>query len=466
MEKQDQDKSSTEPRKLTKTTVAALPLAVGGSQYTVMDTELRGFGVRVGKGGKTFIAYKRLPHGKPKRVTLGKWGPLTVEQARKLAMDRLSALTQGVDINAERRLADKQKKSEQEAKVQTFGWLLDEYKAEHLVRTKGEKDGTMRSFQDTLNFFCERPLTLLDSDGKGGWKLGREAVLENWLNRPFREITHAEVRARFELLAKSKPLRLKGGVLKPMTRTFQIAFKFAHAAFNFIIPRLAEAGDEEIRNPFDTLKTHRLWTAVGVRSRLIDFKRAEGIGVWLDALFQYRVIAPVPSDFILFSLLQAARGVEVRGLLWEQVDLEDGNVTYDDTKNGGTYCFPLSRCALEILKRRKKENPEQSPWVWAYAKSKTGHIPKDAKHHFHQLEQFGASYVSSHDLRRTWATAALSLGHEKMKIDYLLKHARSGVDQHYFIQYRDELLAILQSVEDAFMKVYNDYKATKVGQKR
>ena len=448
--------------KLTKAMIDALPLASNGKQVSVMDTELKGFGLRIGATSKTFIVYKRLPHGAPQRVSLGKYGALTVDQARKKAQEHLSALVQGVDINAQKKAVKLEKKKEEAAATETFEWLLDLYKTEHIINYKGGSEGTLRSLRDTKNFMREREVTLLQQAKDGKWKEDKKLLLSDWLSRPFREIKGKEVLERHDFFARARPKRLLGGELKPIGRTHQIAFKFAQAAFNFYIPRLMEETGEELKNPFDILKTYKRWTAVNVRERHIDFNDVDETGAWLEALQDYRKIASVPADFILFSLLQAARGIEVRALKWKDVVFKERYVIYRGTKNKLNYKFPLSDEAYAILKRRKEENPKESEWVWHYPKSKTGHIPDDAKHHFHEITALGGKYVSSHDLKRTWGTAADNLNLKLRDVNYLLKHKeKNDVNDPYFVRNRAKLLIILQSVEDILFAQHKAYLAKK-----
>lgn len=445
--------------KLTKAIIDALPLASDSKQQTVMDTELKGFGLRIGATSKTFIVYKRLPHGAPQRVTLGKYGHLTVDQARKKAQEQLSALVQGVDVNAQKKAVKIEKKKEEAAASQTFEWLLDLYKEEHLIRYKGGSEGTLRSFRDTKKFMGAREITLLKQDKSGNWVEEGKLALSDWLARPFRDIKPREVLERHDFFARAKPQRLLGDVLQPMCRTHQIAFKFAQAAFNFYIPRAFEETGEELRNPFDILKTYKRWNEVNKRERHINVTDEDETGAWLEAVFQYRKVAPVPADFILFSLLQAARGIEVRTLKWSDVDLKNRDVMYWNTKNGGSYKFPLSDAAYEILMRRKESNPKDVEWVWHYEKSKTGRIPDDPKHHFHEIEALGGKYVSSHDLRRTWATAANEQAADMRGINYLLKHKTKDINDHYIVRYRPKILGILQTVENVIFERHAAYMA-------
>ncbi|MGB1428850.1 MAG: Arm DNA-binding domain-containing protein, partial [Cycloclasticus sp.] len=73
------------------------------SQEFYRDTELTGFGLKVtNTGNKTYIVETRI-NGKPKRMTLGKHGHLTAEQARKQAQILLGEIAQGNDPVADKR---------------------------------------------------------------------------------------------------------------------------------------------------------------------------------------------------------------------------------------------------------------------------------------------------------------------------------------------------------------------------
>lgn len=62
----------------------------------VRDAELPGFALRVTKGRKSFVLEKRV-RGRMRRLTIGPYGPLTVDQARKLAATHVGAIAQGDD---------------------------------------------------------------------------------------------------------------------------------------------------------------------------------------------------------------------------------------------------------------------------------------------------------------------------------------------------------------------------------
>jgi integrase len=194
----------------------------------------------------------------------------------------------------------------------------------------------------------------------------------------------------------------------------------------------------------------------------VDFQDPDEFGAWWNALQTYRSVSEVPADYIEFSLLQGARSIEVIYMKWDMVDFQKKIVNYSKTKNKEDYKVPLSARALEILKRRLEKNPQGVEWVWHYPDSKTGHIPKDTKHHFHKLEEYGAKYVTTHDLKRTYASAANTLReYKESEINYLLKHKHEGVNEHYFVRNEPLLREIIQKVEDKFLAIVEEYEKKK-----
>ena len=79
--------------KLTKRLIDHTPPPAQG-QVFLRDDELRGFACRITAGSKSFILEREI-QGRVRRLTLGRYGVLTVDQARKLAQEKIGLIVTG-----------------------------------------------------------------------------------------------------------------------------------------------------------------------------------------------------------------------------------------------------------------------------------------------------------------------------------------------------------------------------------
>lgn len=434
-----------------KANLDAIPFADKGKQTTYYDTNKTNLALRVGASSKTFIVYTR-PKGStaPVRITLGKYGEITIKQASDLASKELAKIADGHNPVEEKKQAKLEKEQAKAHDEETFKWMMDTYKDEQIIAHKGGSKGTLHNVATTMDYFDERTVMTLKKGEDGLWLNDMEVSLSSWHDRPFRSITRQDVLDRFEILEKARPARNQR-VLAPVERTNQMSFKFASSAFNFIIARNELDVKEDLRNPFDVLSTRKKWKKTNKRTRFVDFERAE-FPQWWKAVEQYDFEQSIVSDYLLCSLLQCGRSIDLAPLKWTNVDMELKRIHYIDTKNGEDYTYPMTRRVHEIFERRLKLNKD-TVHVFDYPASKTGHIPQDCQWHFKRIGEMSGKLVSHHDLRRTWATAARKLKLDERSIDYCLKHKRSDVNEHYFVRYESEILELMQTVEDFFVAV-------------
>jgi integrase len=104
--------------KLTKKVIDALPQASNPKGELYYDQILSGFGIAVYPTGRKSFFINYGPVNKRRRLKLGAYGILTLEQARQLAREKLVGITGGQDPLEER-------KARQTAT--TFGEWVDEY---------------------------------------------------------------------------------------------------------------------------------------------------------------------------------------------------------------------------------------------------------------------------------------------------------------------------------------------------
>src|SRR4051812_31842595 len=82
--------------KLTKKVVEAAEQRA--AQYTLWCSELRGFGVKINTGGSRsyFVDYRTSANIR-RRMVIGQHGLVTTDEARKVALQRLSDVLRGQD---------------------------------------------------------------------------------------------------------------------------------------------------------------------------------------------------------------------------------------------------------------------------------------------------------------------------------------------------------------------------------
>jgi len=434
-----------------KANLDTLPFAESGKQTTYYDTNKTNLALRVGATSKTFIVYTR-PKGStaPVRITLGKYGDITIKQASDLASKELAKIADGHNPKEEKKQAKIQEALAKQSQIETFKWMMDTYKDEQITQYKGGSKSTLANIATAMDYFGEKTVMTLKKKEDGTWTNDIEVHLSSWHERPFRSITRQDVLDRFAIFERARPARNQK-VLAPIARTHQMSFKFASSAYNFIIGRDELDVSENLRNPFDILSIRKKWTKTTKRTRFVDFEREE-FSKWWKAVENYEFEQGLVSDYILCSLLQAGRSIDLAPLKWKNVDMELKRIHYINTKNGEDYIYPMTKRVYEIFKRRQKLNKD-TVHVFDYEDSKHGHVTQDCQYHFKRIAEVSGKKVSHHDLRRTWATAARKLRMDERNIDYCLKHKRNDVNEHYFVRNESEILETLQAVEDFFLSV-------------
>lgn len=111
--------------KLTKRVIDGTRCPTTGQAF-LRDADIPGFGVRLTKTGKVFILEKRIL-GQMRRITIGAYGPLTLEQARERAIGMTHAIIQG---------DDPAQASQEKRQEPTWGELTEVYLERHGPRKR------------------------------------------------------------------------------------------------------------------------------------------------------------------------------------------------------------------------------------------------------------------------------------------------------------------------------------------
>ena len=374
-------------------------------QELIWDDEIKGFGIRLTKGAKSYFVQNRV-NGKDRRVTIGRHGVFTLQEARQEAKKQLQDMAMGTD--------PAMVKKQQKLKGITLGAAAEIYKKEK--RTKGR-------------------LPLKDSSKQDITKhMGR--TFKDWQDIPIIEIHQGNGKKRYQKATKTS------------TAQANQAFRILRAIYNFTAEEQADIVVFP-DNPVKALKNH--WGHVPAKNSRIP---AEKVGRAYNYLNKLREWATTPgraaADLCLFLLLTGCRFNEAAALPWDNVDLEKGTWTLPDPKNRRPVTFPLSNAARDILEARPRENE----FVF-YGSGKTGHVT-DARGTMKKLSDEIGEQITCHDLRRTFLliteeqnasvdfiTAKMLMGHKLENTDITIRYK----DTSDLTRFKDEVEKIASWIE-------------------
>ncbi|MFO9088669.1 integrase family protein [Legionella pneumophila serogroup 1] len=393
--------------KLTKTIVDKLEHIPGKTQTFYRDNDLKGFALRVTSGGvKSFIVETRI-NGKVKRVTLGKYGNLTVEEGRKQAKSLLGSVARGDDPIAE--------KKTKKVHAMTLQQVLNDY----LKARKDLKPRTLNDYQCVLH-----------------------EVVPDWLDKPLINITR-------EMIAKR---HTKHGQVNSKARANN-AMRVLRAIFNYAMYEYQDGNAHPIItiNPVKYLSHTRAWYRVDRKQTVI---KPHQLADWYKAVIvlvetdNYRN-ALLWHDYFLLLLFTGMRKMEAASLHWEDIDLKSKTITLQDTKNHEIHTLPMSDFVFELMERRSRN--KTSEFVFP-ADSKTGYIyePKKA---VNRVVELSGVLFTLHDLRRTFATIADSLDLPAYALKRLLNHKMNNdVTAGYIMKDVERLRKPMQQVANFILE--------------
>ncbi|TDX60767.1 site-specific recombinase XerD [Methylosinus sp. sav-2] len=404
--------------KITKRSVEALQ--AGERPFIAFDSDLAGFGVRVMPSGVMSYIVEYRPHGggrsvAKRRITIGKVGTLTPEQARKAAADMLAQVRLGADPAAD-------KASQRQAA--TVAELVEAFRAEHV-------EGKLKA-----------------SSGRS-YRAGLDALKAAHGSLKAEALTRGQV-AALHLKMRESPYAANRA-LATWSKMFAWGMKRSLIRKGENPAREIDRYREDKRERFlTTEELARLGDAlreaetIGLVYQVDESKpkakhapKAENRRVKLD---------PFAVAAIRLLILTGARLREVLDAQWSQVDLERGILFLEDSKTGRKPVY-LSAAAQEVLAAlpriegnrfiiaghgpRKKQEAEKGG-KGSQADAPQGSPRADLKKPWAAVcRAAGLDGVRLHDLRHSFASfgAGASLG--LPIIGKLLGHTQAATTARY-----------------------------------
>ena len=370
-----------------------------GRTLYLRDDDLTGFGAVSTKAGTCsyFIEYRLGGRGTTqKRVTLGKHGALTPDEARQLAKGELGKVARGADVAQEKREA------REKLTGATLRDLIERYLKGHAKPTRYWTEKRARLLSDDLKALHGKPATLI--------KRGEIAAIID------------KVEGRSQAAA-----RLLFADIRPI---------FAWA--------LDRAAIEQ--NPMAGMKGPQ---PLDARDRVLS---DDEIKAFWQAVTEENW--PFSAVFKVL-LLTGQRREEVAGMRWREVDLDAGTWTIakERCKNGKAHTVDLCPEAVRLLDPlgdaaapRLAKNTEEKDLVFSTTgtTSVSGFSKVKARIDARMQEILGDKFQPwrTHDLRRTAASGMAALGFQPHVIERVLNHVSgaqgglTGVYQRH--DYREE----------------------------
>lgn len=386
--------------RITKSIVDKIEPPKDRDQAFYRDDQLKGFAVRVTASGvKSFIVEKLISH-KVRRITLGRYGELTVEQARREAQKLLGKIATGIDPIAEKQSA--------KASVVTLAEVFEDY----LNARKSLKPKTLYDYKNTMRI-----------------------AFTDWKKKPLLTITKDKVIKYHEKLGE-----------KHGNAYANQAMRVLRALFNFAAGQYEDAAGRSLitENPVKRLSQARAWYRVERRQTFI---RSHELAAWSKGVMELQ--NETLRDYLMIILFTGLRRQEAAQLQWKQVDLKAKTLTISDTKNRQSHTLPLSSYLHTLFSRRKQTSI--SDFIFP-GPGKGGYIIEPRKQMAKVIEATGIQFTV-HDLRRTFITIAESLDIPAYALKRLLNHKMGGdVTAAYIILDVERLRKPMQMIADFILR--------------
>ena len=394
-------KAQKQTVKATKTAIEALQPAEKHQIHYVEGT--RGLAVWVTPSGhKSFyLFYRTFGKGRSefsKRIRLGVFPDMTIDQARKLAENKRADVNEGADPAKER----------QEARaIPTVADAWDEFFEEHSIDLKAH---TISHYQGIIQKYVKRQVSPEARTRPGAFKLPDRLPV---LGKMKIDIVTEQDITQLYLTMKKAPY-MANRLLAVLSGLFTWCEKRGYRAKG--------------TNPTSDLKKYKEFPREG----FLNGDQLGAIGAAISTLEGKGLVSPYSAAALRLLLLTGARKNEVLSLKWKYLNLDRGTARLPDTKNNRPKTLHLPALAVDILR-----NLKDSPWFSGEdgfvfpSDSKSGHLADLRRPWSTVCKQAGLTGWRPHDMRHTFASVAASSDESLLMIGAQLGHTKSKTTEKY-----------------------------------
>ena len=338
------------------------------------DTETAGFGLRIYPTGRKSFLITYRSHGKQRFLTLGRYGVLTLQQARAKALELLSRIFNGEDPSEQRR---------SKRQAPTVQDLADRHIDDHAkINNKARSAKRARQLWD-------------------------RAVLPKLGKRKVADIQRPDSATLMTSMATTPALANK--TLTLLSKAFNLAEVWGWRPEGTNPCRHVQRFKEE------------------GRERYLSESELQRLGEVLSRIEHERSGLPQAVAAIRLLILTGCRSSEILQLRWDEVDFESNCLHLSDSKTGKRTVV-LNTAALEIL--AGLEHVDGNPHVIPGGKI-GGHLSTLQPLWNRVRVEADIADVRVHDLRHTFASYAVNHGHGLAFVGKLLGHSKIQTTQRY-----------------------------------
>ena len=357
--------------KLTKRLVDAAEAKEGDT--FLWDSELAGFALKVTPAGRKVFVLQYRSGRRSRRMTLGAYGLLSVDQARGIAQGALRQVARGDDPMARR----------EKRKVEKLtGELLDQFLVEHAdAKLKASSSAEYR-------------------------RLVGKLIPASMRRMPITDITRADIARIHNSLAKT-PYQAN--------RVLAVLQKF----FNWCERNGFRPDHSNPSLHVDLYKELK-------RDRFLSPVEIGHLGKVLAEVENEAAQSPFAIAAIRLLLLTGARLNEVLGMKWDWIDWENACVRLPDSKTGAKTAY-LNAPALQVLAGlpRLVDNPH------VICGQKKGSRLVNLQKPWDSIRKRAGLDIRIHDLRHSFASIAVASGMSLPMIGKLLGHSQPQTTARY-----------------------------------
>lgn len=360
--------------KLTKKNVESLEPT--GTRYEVRDDELIGFSIRVGATGeKSFYLTYRAGKGRAaplKRLRIGTFPSMTVEQARQIVKQKLAQIAMGGDPAQE---------------------------------VKEGKNAPL--FHEVIETFLQGHV---DAKLKPATQHQYRTLAQNHLIPAFKKMKMADITYRH--VAK---------LHHDLQNTPYLANRCAAVLSKFFDWCEKTGYRDRGTNPVRGLEKYR----EEKRLKFMESSELEAIGEGIAKLEKQDAIDPTIAAALKVMLLTGARCSEILTLKWEYFNESKEKALLPNSKTGAKV-LPIPPTAWEVISALPRVNEYCFPGRWG-----RGHIINVKDTWKRICKAGGISGWRIHDLRHAFASYAANSGKSLPIIGKILGHSQASTTSRY-----------------------------------